>query len=93
MANDEKSPRDAFILAEVERALALYRGLVPPALLETMRETLEDALRSHPVAVGLIDQLSERAAPQRSDDLPREGVAQLDQGPAVRKVKRAKEGS
>jgi hypothetical protein len=43
--------------------------------------------------VGLIDQLSERAAPQRSDDLPREGVAQLDQGPAVRKVKRAKEGS
>jgi hypothetical protein len=44
---------EAFIRAEMERALAPYIGVAPPRLLETMRRVLEEQLRTHPVLVAM----------------------------------------
>jgi hypothetical protein len=74
MSNGSKAPKDPFIEAQIESSLRPYLGIAPPALLLAMRESLETALTTHPVAVGLLKQLRDRAAPQKSGDEPREGV-------------------
>jgi hypothetical protein len=69
-----KPAKDPLVEAELERALQRYVGLVPPAMLETMRDILEDALTSHPVAVKLLDHLRERPAEDASGPRPKEGA-------------------
>jgi hypothetical protein len=68
MSTPPKPPRDPFIEAEIERSIQPYVGLAPPALLEAMRDTLRDALTTHPVAKGLIGHLRNRPAPNVSGD-------------------------
>ena len=68
MSNDTKPPDDPFLEAQIESSLAPYRGIAPPAVLKAMRASLERALTTHPVAVGLIKQLRDHAAPQVSGD-------------------------
>ena len=48
------SPDDPYVLAEVERALGPYRGLIAPEVFETMRENLVLALTTHPTGARLI---------------------------------------
>lgn len=45
---------DPDLQAEVKRALAPYVTWVPPAILQKMRETLIDALTTHPVGLRLM---------------------------------------
>ncbi len=68
------TPLDPIVEAEVERAISPYVGLLPPEVLKTMREVLEDALTTHPVAMKLIDHLRERVAPDASGTIPKEGA-------------------
>ena len=68
------TPLDPLVAAEVERALSPYVGLVPPDVLQTMREVLEDALTTHPVAMKLLDHLRERVAQEVSGTIPKEGA-------------------
>ena len=53
---DDPPGDDPELDAEVERALAPYSHLVPPDVLQTMRETLADMLVSHPVGAVLMNQ-------------------------------------
>ncbi len=53
---DDLPEDDPELDAEVERALAPYSRLVPPDVLQTMRETLADMLASHPVGAVLMNQ-------------------------------------
>jgi hypothetical protein len=63
-----KPPNDPFIEAQIESSLAPYRDIAPPAVLAAMRASLEAALTTHPVAVGLIKQLRDHAAPNVSGE-------------------------
>jgi hypothetical protein len=68
MSNQIKD-KDPLIEAQIERALAPYRGW-PSAMLATMREGLEEMFSSHPTAVALLRQLREHEVPQRSGEVP-----------------------
>ena len=58
---------DPFLQAEVNRALApaVKRG-VPPEVLQTMRETLMDALRTHPVGARVFHRARNAALAKQS---------------------------
>ncbi|MEO5730596.1 MAG: hypothetical protein ABI134_28665 [Byssovorax sp.] len=53
---DDSQDDDPELAAEVERAVGPYKHLVPPDVLQTMRETLAEMLASHPVGAVLMDQ-------------------------------------
>jgi hypothetical protein len=53
---DDSPADDPELDAEVERALAPYAHLLPPDVLQTMRETLADMLASHPVGSVLMNE-------------------------------------
>ncbi len=74
MSNDPKSPRDVFIEQQIERQIAPFIGITPTELLKTMREGLEDTLRTDPTAVAIIDQLVAHAASLHTEDNPVEGA-------------------
>jgi hypothetical protein len=74
--NDPMSPplsaeEEAVMKQELEAALAAYEGIAPPSLLELMRETAEEAARSHPAARRLLAAAAARPAPDVSGDLPK----------------------
>jgi hypothetical protein len=73
-----KPPLDPYIEAQIERTLRPYVGVAPPALLQTMREELELALRTHPVASGLVGALRDRGAPLASAEVPRDEAPNED---------------
>jgi hypothetical protein len=75
MSDQPKSARDVLIDQQIERHLAPYVGVAPPELLATMREGLEDTLRTLPTAVAIIDQLVAEAAPLRTEENSLEGDA------------------
>jgi hypothetical protein len=79
--------KDPLIEAQIERTLKPYIGKATPAMLQTMREELEEMLSTHPVAVGLLNQFRETASPLTSGDTPREGAEPED------KVDGGKEGA
>jgi hypothetical protein len=58
---DDCSDDDPELDAEVERALAPFKHLVPPDVLETMRETLADLLLTHPIGERLMNQSRQAA--------------------------------
>jgi hypothetical protein len=68
-------PKDPIVEAQIERTLSKFRGISTPAMLETMREELEEMLTTHPVAVGLMEQLRDHAPPEHgSGEGLREGA-------------------
>lgn len=73
-----KPPADPYIEAQIARTLRPYAGVAPPALLQTMREELELALRTHPVAAGLVGALRDRGAPLASAEVPLDTAASED---------------
>ncbi len=70
-----KPALDPIVEAQIERSLSRYAGLVTPEMMATLREVLEDALTTHPVALKLVDSLRERTAPDASGTVPKPGVA------------------
>ena len=64
---------DPIVEAQIARSLARYAGLVTPEMMATLREVLEDALTTHPVALKLVDSLRERAVPDASGAVPKAG--------------------
>lgn len=62
---------DPIIEAQIERSLSRYAGLVTPEMMATLREVLEDALTTHPVALKLVDSLRERTVPEASGTVPK----------------------
>jgi hypothetical protein len=73
MTKPADAMKDPLVEAQIERALAPYRGW-PPAMLATMREGLEEMYATHPTAIALLEQLRERAAPQQSGEVPVDGA-------------------
>lgn len=74
MAVSTSPPEDAYpdipeddpdLQAEVKRALGPYEKMLPPEVLQAMREMLIDALTTHPVGVRLMHKARE-AKQQRS---------------------------
>jgi hypothetical protein len=70
-------PKDPLVEAQIERTLRKFAAVSTPAMLETMREELEELLTTHPVAAGLLEQRREHAPPAtgHSGEGAREGVA------------------
>jgi hypothetical protein len=62
-ALEEDLRKDPLVQETIERALAPYREIVSPELLEILAAMVEDALVTHPYAVGILQQL--RALPAR----------------------------
>lgn len=70
----DASRHDPITVAEVERALAPYRDLLPADALAQMREVLETALREHPVATRLARQLTPPPFVAQSGTIARDGA-------------------
>ena len=58
----------------IDRALAPYKGLVPPEDLAFMRQQMELYANTHPDVATLIDGLRKRPPVDRSADMTRPGV-------------------
>ena len=74
MTNPADDSDDPHLAAEVERALAPYRGILSEAQLASMREMLEHALTTHPVGAALLDRTRPRTAPNRSAEQEKKGA-------------------
>ena len=61
---------EATMQAEIELALEPYRKIAPAALIPTLREGLERALRTHPVPRQLLRAFAPRPAGIVSGDAP-----------------------
>jgi hypothetical protein len=59
--DDSPDDDDPELDAEVERALAPFKHLVPLDVVETMRETLADLLLTHPIGERLMKQARQAA--------------------------------
>jgi hypothetical protein len=79
MSTPPKPPLDPIVEAQIERSVSRYAALVPPEMLATMRKILEDALTTHPVAVKLVDNLRERAVPDMSGTVVKDGAAPISE--------------
>jgi hypothetical protein len=93
MPIDTLPPEDAYpdipeddpdLQAEVKRALGPYEKLVPPEVLQAMRETLIDALTTHPVGVRLMEK-ARKPKQARSGTQPNDA----DEEPADKKGSRS----
>lgn len=68
---------DPIVEAQIERSLSRYAGLVTPEMMATLRDVLEDALTTHPVAQKLVDSLRERTVPDASGTVPKPGAEEV----------------
>jgi hypothetical protein len=50
-----KQTREQFVAETIEEAMRPYLGVLPPHALATMRDILEDAMATHPVALEALD--------------------------------------
>jgi len=66
--DQEHEPTDELYEAQVERALAPYRGLLPARQLAALEVLVRDTLRNDPIAVELLQAARRRATPATSDD-------------------------
>ncbi|XXT16366.1 hypothetical protein WME94_39655 [Sorangium sp. So ce429] len=71
---DDILPDDPIVLAHVERALAPYRGLLPPEAREACEEVLVMVLTTHPEVAPMVNRLRRAAAVQRSGTRPRDAA-------------------
>ncbi len=69
-APDAPRSRREIIEATIEEAMRPYLGVLPPEGLQTMRDILEDAMTTHPVALEALDQLAAQP-PDRSGTRPK----------------------
>lgn len=67
---DYETRRSAFIEAEVDRALAMWRGLLPPDVLETFRERTVLYLTTDPQMIRAVDAAVPRVPDDRSKVVP-----------------------
>jgi len=74
MSSLPKPALDPIVEAQIARSLARYANLVTPTMMATLRDVLEDALTTHPVALKLVDSLRERAVSDASRTVPKAGV-------------------
>ena len=65
---------DPALRAELERALEPYREVLPPEMLQHFRETLADALTTHPVAARLLERVRPPPVVDASGELERAGA-------------------
>jgi len=65
---------DPILEGEIERAMEPYKDMFPDAVLQTMREILAHALRTHPVGSELLNRVRPRSAPERSGAQAKEGA-------------------
>jgi hypothetical protein len=77
MANRRSLPTedDPDLEAELTRALEPYQLLLPPEMLAVFRETLSDALTTHPVGSLLFERARPRNIQQVSEDREKPGSA------------------
>ena len=61
---------DAFLEAELDRALEPYLALLSPEALEAMRESLRDVLLNHPAAAALVRRARPLPLADASGDFP-----------------------
>ena len=82
--NKNPEDNDPVLAAELNRALAPYRNLVPPEMLEVYRDILRMSLTEHPVGKALLDRVKaiERKPPSQSGEETKEG-ANVGQKPGV----------
>jgi len=64
----EQDLNDEHYEAQVERALAPYRGLLPATQLVALEALVRDTLRNDPIAVELLQAAGPRATPATSED-------------------------
>ncbi len=69
-AGDYEARRAAFIEAEVERALAMWKGLLPPDVLEAFRERTVLFLTTDPGMIRAVDAAVPREPEDRSKVKP-----------------------
>jgi hypothetical protein len=62
----EKQTREQIVAELVEDAMRPYLAVLPPHALQTMRDILEDALTTHPVATSAIDEMLAAPVPDQS---------------------------
>jgi hypothetical protein len=62
--------KDALIAAEIERTMQPFLHLLTAEKLAIMRAILEETLRSHPVAEGILGQLGAVSPVNKSGDRP-----------------------
>jgi hypothetical protein len=75
-----QSPEEeAEMQREIEIALEPYRKIAPASLIPTLRESLERALRTHPVPRQLIKAFAPRKSEVVSGDRPVDGSRESDQ--------------
>jgi len=84
---DEEDPPDPLVTREIERALSIYRGLLPEKVLETFGIVLDGVLRDHPVCIGLVARL--KPSIRVDVDMPSDERARGFQGFALIPVLRA----
>lgn len=72
--DDDIPPDDPIVVAQVERALAPYRGLLPPEAREACEEVLVMVLTTHPEVAPMVNRLRRAVAVQRSGPRPREAA-------------------
>jgi hypothetical protein len=78
----EELLRDPYVQETIEKALAPYAGVAPPDLLLAMRAMLEDAMTTHPYAVGIVKQLRARRPPVATEEGVRGGGGRAPDGKA-----------
>jgi hypothetical protein len=76
----DAAPRSRHEILEetIEEAMRPYVGVLPPEGLKTMRDILEDALTTHPVALEALAELEGQPAADRSGTRPRDPGAEDD---------------
>ena len=70
---------EAELQKEIELAIKPFEAITPPAMLEQMRERLEDGLRTHPVPRSLLRRLAPRPESDTSGDVARPGAKPDDE--------------
>src|SRR5262245_2801914 len=74
MADATDAPaEDPVLEAELDRALRPYRDLLPPEMLRHFRETLADALTTHPVGSRLLERVKPPPVVAKSGDVDEDG--------------------
>lgn len=72
---------DAFVEAEVARAIGLLSELLPPAKVAALEEMLRDTLESDPVAATLLKAARPRAVPLKSGEKDSPGATASTEAP------------
>jgi hypothetical protein len=72
--SEDPSLYDAFIEEHVERALAPYRGVLPPEVLSAFADELWIFLTTHPVAERMLSRIRPREVLATSGDVKKPGT-------------------